>query len=166
MATTGNNLSQIDPGKLPRATDMRFACVVSEWNHDITNALYLGAKEALQACGAAKHDIHHIPVPGAVELSFACKKLCEGDRYDAIIAIGNVIQGETKHFDFVCQSVTHGITELNIRYNTPVIFCVLTDNNKQQSIDRSGGIHGNKGVEAAVAALKMAGLCKTVLRIS
>ena len=164
MATAGNNLSQYDPEALPKATNMRFACVVSEWNHDVTDALYLGAKEALEACGAAKMDIRHISVPGAVELTYACKKLCESDEYDAIIAIGNVIQGETKHFDFVCNSVTQGVTELNLRFDTPVIFCVLTDNNKQQSLDRAGGKHGNKGIEAAVAALKMAGLRKTVLR--
>jgi len=164
VATAGNNLSDFNPEDLPRATNMRFACVVSEWNHDVTNALYLGARDTLAACGAMKQDIRHIPVPGAVELSYACKKLCESKQYDAIIAIGNVIQGETKHFDFVCNSVTQGITELNLRFDTPVIFCVLTDNNKQQSLDRAGGKHGNKGIEAGVAALKMAGLRKTILR--
>jgi len=164
LATAGNNFSQFDPEELPRANDMRFACVVSEWNEDVTSALYLGAREALEACGAPRINIRHITVPGAVELTYACKKLCESGEYDAVIAIGNVIQGETKHFDFVCNSVTQGITELNLRFDTPVIFCVLTDNTKQQSIDRAGGKHGNKGVEAGVAAIKMAGLRKTVLR--
>lgn len=160
MATAGNNLSLYDPEKLPTATGMRFACVVSEWNSEICNALYNGAQEVFQACGAARHDVVHIPVPGAVELTFAAKKLCESKKYDAVIVIGTVIQGETKHFDYVCQSVTHGVTELNLKYNTPVIFCVLTDNTIEQSRARSGGEHGNKGIEAAVAALKMAGLKK------
>lgn len=162
MATAGNNLSKINPDKLPSATGMRFACVVSEWNEEITSALYKGASEALMTCGAARHDVIHIPVPGTVEITFAAKRLCESENYDAIIAIGNVIQGETKHFDYVCQSITHGITELNLHHQTPVIFCVLTDNNIEQSRARSGGIHGNKGVEAAVAALKMAGLKKII----
>lgn len=162
MATAGNNLSLYDPEKLPKATGMRFACVVSEWNSEITNGLFNGAKEVFKACGAASHDVVHIPVPGAVELTFAAKKLCQSKKYDAVIVIGTVIQGETKHFDYVCQSVTHGVTELNLQYDTPVIFCVLTDNNIEQSRARSGGEHGNKGIEAAVAALKMAGLKKII----
>lgn len=162
MATAGHNLSDFNPEELPSATGMRFACVVSEWNDEITSALYDGAKEALIACGAAGHDITQIKVPGAVELTYAAKRLCQSERYDAIIIIGTVIQGETRHFDFVCQSVTQGFTELNLRYDTPVIFCVLTDNNIEQSRARAGGVHGNKGVEAAVAALKMAGLRKII----
>lgn len=162
MATAGTNLSEFNPEDLPNANGMRFACVVSEWNDEITSALYEGAKSTLMACGAAGHDITHVKVPGAVEITFAAKRLCASEKYDAIIAIGNVIQGETRHFDFVCNSVTQGITELNLRYNTPVIFCVLTDNNIEQSRARSGGIHGNKGTEAAVAALKMAGLRKLI----
>ena len=91
-------------------------------------------------------------------LIYGCKKMIETQKVDAIIAIGNVIQGETKHFDFVCDGVTQGIKDLNVKYDVPVIFCVLTDNNKQQSLERSGGIHGNKGIESAVAAIKMAAL--------
>lgn len=162
MATAGHNLSQINPEELPSALGMRFACVVAEWNSEITYALYEGAKQALLACGAAGPDIRQVKVPGAVELTYAAKRLCQSEKYDAVIVIGNVIQGETKHFDFVCQSVTQGVTELNLRYDTPVIFCVLTDNTIEQSRARSGGIHGNKGVEAAVAALKMAGLRKVI----
>ncbi len=162
MATAGNNLSQFNPEELPSATGMRFACVVSEWNNEITSALYEGAKNTLLACGAAGHDVTQVKVPGAVELTYAAKRLCQSEKFDAIIAIGNVIQGETKHFDFVCNSVTQGITELNLRFDTPVIFCVLTDNNIEQSRARSGGVHGNKGIEAAVAALKMAGLRKII----
>jgi 6,7-dimethyl-8-ribityllumazine synthase len=162
MATTGQNLSHFNPQELPSAAQMRLACVVSEWNNEITSALFKGAQEVFLACGAAKHNVFHVPVPGAVELTFAASQLCKSKRYDAVIVIGTVIQGETKHFDYVCESVTHGITELNLRYDTPVIFCVLTDNNIEQSRARSGGIHGNKGVEAAVAALKMAGLKKVL----
>ncbi len=158
MATAGHDLSAIDPSKLPEGQGMKIACVVAEWNHEITDALYQGAKQALLSCGVLPNDIHHYAVPGTVEITYAAKKLCEGNKYDAIIAIGNVIQGETKHFDFVCDSVTKGVTELNLRFDTPVIFCVLTDNNIEQSRARSGGEHGNKGVEAAAAALHMAGL--------
>lgn len=160
MATAGHNLSDFNPEELPKATGMRIACVVSEWNSEITNALYQGARDILMACGAAGHDVTQVKVPGAVEITYTAKKLCESKKYDAIIAIGNVIQGETKHFDFVCQSVTHGVTELNLQFDTPVIFCVLTDNTIEQSRARAGGIHGNKGTEAGVAALKMAGLRK------
>lgn len=158
MATTGNNLSHFDPRDLPQAEDFRIGIAISEWNDEITEALYEGAVETLRACGVQARNIIRIPVPGAVELTYACKSMCVRGDFDAIIAIGVVIQGETKHFDFVCQSVTHGITELNLCYDTPVIFCVLTDNNITQSRARAGGIHGNKGVEAAVAALKMGGL--------
>lgn len=158
MATAGHDLSAIDPSQLPDGAEMKIACVVAEWNREITDALYEGAKEALLACNVLPLNIHHYGVPGTVEITYAAKKLCESERYDAVIAIGNVIQGETKHFDFVCDSVTQGITELNLRFDTPVIFCVLTDNNIEQSRARAGGKHGNKGVEAAGAAVRMAGL--------
>jgi 6,7-dimethyl-8-ribityllumazine synthase len=91
-------------------------------------------------------------------LIYGCKKMVTSQKVDAVIAIGNVIQGETKHFDFVCEGVTQGIVDLNVRQDIPIIFCVLTDNTKQQSLDRSGGTHGNKGVECAIAAIKMAAL--------
>ncbi|UMB54900.1 6,7-dimethyl-8-ribityllumazine synthase [Lutibacter sp. A64] len=156
MATT--DLSYYDKATIPNANKFRFGIVVSEWNSDITENLYLGAVEALIENGATKENIVKWNVPGSFELVFGCKKMIESQNVDAIIAIGNVIQGETKHFDFVCDGVTQGIKDLNVKYNIPVIFCVLTDNNKQQSIDRSGGIHGNKGVESAIAAIKMAAL--------
>lgn len=156
MATT--NLSYYDKATIPNAKKFRFGIVVSEWNLDITNNLYLGAKAALLENGATKENIIKWDVPGSFELIFGCKKMIETQKVDAIIAIGNVIQGETKHFDFVCDGVTQGIKDLNIKYSVPVIFCVLTDNTKQQSIDRSGGKHGNKGIESAIAAIKMAAL--------
>jgi 6,7-dimethyl-8-ribityllumazine synthase len=100
-------------------------------------------------------------VPGSFELIYGCKRMAESyDMLDAIIVIGSVIQGETKHFDYVCEAVAQGIKDLNVQGNIPVIFCVLTDNTMQQAIDRSGGKHGNKGTEAAIAAIKMAQLRK------
>ncbi|MDP3359934.1 MAG: 6,7-dimethyl-8-ribityllumazine synthase [Lutibacter sp.] len=156
MATT--NLSEYDKTAIPNAKNFRFGIVVSEWNPDITENLYLGAEQALLENGTLKENIVRWNVPGSFELIFGCKQMLEIEDVNAVIAIGNVIQGETKHFDFVCEGVTQGIKDLNIKYDVPVIFCVLTDNNKQQSIDRSGGIHGNKGVECAIAAIKMAAL--------
>ena len=156
MATT--NLSYYDKTTIPNAKDFRFGIVVSEWNSDITKNLQKGAIETLLDCGASQENIISWEVPGSFELVYGCKKMLETLQLDAIIAIGNVIQGETKHFDFVCNGVTQGIVDLNVKYSTPVIFCVLTDNSKQQSIDRSGGKFGNKGIESAVAAIKMASL--------
>ena len=156
MATT--NLSHYNKTTIPNAKDFRFGIVVSEWNPDITKNLQKGAIETLLDCGAKQENIISWEVPGSFELVYGCKKMLETLQLDAIIAIGNVIQGETKHFDFVCNGVTQGIVDLNVKYSTPIIFCVLTDNSKQQSIDRSGGKFGNKGIESAVAAIKMASL--------
>ena len=156
MATT--NLSYYDKASIPNAKSFRFGIVVSEWNPEITGNMYKGAIETLIDCGADENNIISWDVPGSFELVYGCKKMIETQKVDAIIAIGNVIQGETKHFDFVCDGVTQGIVDLNIKYDVPVIFCVLTDNIKQQSIDRSGGKLGNKGIECAVAAIKMAAI--------
>ncbi|WBX77703.1 6,7-dimethyl-8-ribityllumazine synthase [Tenacibaculum ovolyticum] len=156
MATT--NLSYYDKASIPNSKSFRFGIVVSEWNPEITKNLQEGAIETLLDCGAEKNNIVSWDVPGSFELVYGCKKMIESQKVDAIIAIGNVIQGETKHFDFVCDGVTQGIVDLNIKYDVPVIFCVLTDNTKQQSIDRSGGKLGNKGIECAVAAIKMAAI--------
>lgn len=156
MATT--NLSYYDKATIPNANNFRFGIVVSEWNPEITRNLHKGAIEALIDCGAKMENIISWDVPGSFELVFGCKKMIHSEKVDAIIAIGNVIQGETKHFDFVCEGVTQGIVDLNIKYDIPTIFCVLTDNTKQQSLDRSGGKLGNKGIECAIAAVKMAAL--------
>ncbi|MDA9111814.1 6,7-dimethyl-8-ribityllumazine synthase [Flavicella sp.] len=154
MATT--NLSAYDKTSLPSAKNFRFGMVVSEWNEEITNALYEGALEALTANGALPENIIKWEVPGSFELIYGSKKMVQTQNLDAVIAIGNVIKGETKHFDFVCDGVTQGIKDLNIQQETPIIFCVLTDDTREQSIARSGGVHGNKGIECAVAAIKMA----------
>ncbi len=158
MATENKNLSNYDKSTLPNTKGLRFGIVVSEWNEQITEGLFKGAFEALTDNGISENDIIRWDVPGSFELIYGCKKMLETQNVDAVIAIGCVIQGETKHFDFVCEGVTQGIKDLNIKYDVPVIFCVLTDNTLQQSIDRSGGIHGNKGTEAAITAIKMADL--------
>jgi 6,7-dimethyl-8-ribityllumazine synthase len=159
MATANKNLSTYNKGEIPNGADFKIGIVVSEWNDDITTNLLNGAIEALLENGVKKNNIIVKNVPGAFELPLGCQFLLEHDEdLDGVIAIGCVIQGDTKHFDFVCQGATQGIMALNLEYNTPVAFCLLTDNTKQQSIDRSGGKHGNKGIECAIACLKMIGL--------
>ena len=158
MATENKNLSVYDKETIPNAKALRFGIVVSEWNDEITEGLYNGAHEALLDCGALEKNIVRWNVPGSFELTFGSKKLAATKKLDAIIAIGSVIQGETKHFDFVCSATAQGIKDLNVQLDIPVIFCVLTDNNIQQSRERSGGKHGNKGTEAAITAIKMATL--------
>lgn len=165
MATANHNLSNYDKATIPNAKDFRFGIVVSEWNSSITEGLWQGAFNALIDCGALKENIVRWNVPGTFELTYGAARMsksiyADSGMLDAIIVIGCVIQGETKHFDFVCEGVTQGIKDLNLKGDIPVIFCVLTDNNMQQSIDRSGGKHGNKGTEAAIAAIKMAELRK------
>jgi 6,7-dimethyl-8-ribityllumazine synthase len=157
MATEGTNLSGYNKSLLPNGEKFRIGIVVSQWNADITSALYKGAFDTLLDLGVKPVNIIKWEVPGSFELVYGSKKMQE-QMVNVVIAIGSVIQGETKHFDFVCEAVAQGIKDLNVSRETPVIFCVLTDNNKQQSIDRSGGKHGNKGVEAAVAAIQMADL--------
>ena len=161
MATENTNLSNYDSKTLPDATHLRFGIVISEWNPTITEGLLKGAVDTLLDCGVAESNIRIIHVPGSFELIYGAKKM-QQQLVDAVITIGSVIKGETKHFDFVCDGVTQGIKDLNILHDVPVIFCVLTDNNLQQSVERSGGIHGNKGVEAAVTAIKMAHLSHTL----
>jgi len=156
MATENKNLSEYDKNSVPNAKDFRFGIVVSEWNDVITEGLYNGALAALLENEVFPNNIIRWNVPGSFELIYGSKKMLQTQNVDAVIAIGCVIQGQTKHFDFVCEGVTQGIKDLNVQTDIPVIFCVLTDDNMQQSLDRSGGIHGNKGTEAAIAAIKMA----------
>lgn len=157
MATAEQPYASLDLSGVPSAEGMRFALVVSEWNADITEALYEGARATLLELGAETDNVIRYNVPGAFELIYAGRTLLQqADFFDAIVVIGSIIEGETAHFDYVCQGVTQGIAQLNALGEAPVIFCVLTDRNKQQSLDRAGGKYGNKGVEAAVAAVKMA----------
>ncbi|MGB6153455.1 MAG: 6,7-dimethyl-8-ribityllumazine synthase [Pricia sp.] len=158
MATANKNLSVYDKETVPDAKDLRFGIVVSEWNSEITEGLFSGAMAALLDCGAVDGNIIRWNVPGSFELTYGCKKLMASQKLDAVIAIGSVIQGETKHFDFVCSATAQGIMDLNSTGDVPVIFCVLTDDTLQQAQERSGGKHGNKGTEAAIAAIKMASL--------
>ncbi len=156
MATT--NLSSYDPSTLPDASTLRIGIVVSEWNDDITENLRKGAESVLFEAGLKSENLIVAHVPGSYELPFGAALLLQNDRVDAVIALGNVIRGETPHFDFVCQAVAQGIKDVGLKFMKPVIFGVLTDDNRQQSIDRSGGKHGNKGTEAAVTCLKMVAL--------
>ena len=156
MATINKNLSEYDKNSIPDAKNFRFGIVVSEWNDTITDGLFKGAVKGLLENEVPSEHIIRWNVPGSFELIYGSKKMLKTQNVDAVIAIGCVIQGETKHFDFVCEAVSQGIKDLNVETDIPVIFCVLTDNTMQQSIDRSGGKHGNKGTEAAIAAIKMA----------
>ncbi|MDA9066697.1 6,7-dimethyl-8-ribityllumazine synthase [Flavobacteriales bacterium] len=158
MATANTNLSEYDKELIPNASSMSFGIVVSEWNANITDNLLQGAYDTLIENGAKEENIIVKRVPGTYELSLASQLMFENTSVDSVVAIGSVIQGETKHFDFVCEAVSQGIKDVNLKYNKPAIFCVLTDNTLQQAIDRSGGLHGNKGVECAVAAIKMVAL--------
>ena len=155
--STGN-LSVYNPENVPDATKMRFGIVVSDWNSEITWSLLKGAVSTLKKHGAISDNIIVKHVPGSFELTIGAQFLAEYDDLDAIICLGCVIEGETPHFTYICQGVTHGITQLNIEYNIPFIFGVLTTNSLEQAVDRAGGKHGNKGDEAAVTAIKMAAL--------
>lgn len=155
MATTLKNLSDYEPNSVPSGEGKKIGIVVSEWNYNITQSLLEGAVHTLEKFGVASDDILIEYVPGSFELTYGAKLLIERANVNAVIILGCVIQGETPHFSFVCNGVTNGTTELNLRYNIPVIFGVLTTDNLQQAEARSGGRHGNKGDEAAITALKM-----------
>ncbi len=142
-------------GVLPKVENMRVAIVAAEWNGHITGALTKGAVELFKSQGFADEDVEIFHVPGAVELTFAASQLIETGNFDAIIVFGCVIRGGTPHFDYVCQSVTQGITSLNADCDIPVIFGVLTVDCEQDALDRAGGKLGNKGTEAAETAIKM-----------
>jgi len=140
---------------VPSAEQMKFGIVVSEWNNTITNSLFQGAKETLIKYGAKEENIISIKVPGSFELTAGANLLAKQTDIDAIICIGCVIKGETPHFDYISQGVSQGITNLNIMYKIPFIFCVLTTHNQQQALERAGGVYGNKGSDSAITAIKM-----------
>jgi 6,7-dimethyl-8-ribityllumazine synthase len=162
MATQLKNLSEFSHITIPSAAPYNFGIVVAEWNPEITNALYQGAYDSLIANGATADNIKTYAVPGSFELTSGADLLLKTGKLDAVICLGCVIQGETRHFDFICNAVANGLSNVAIKYSKPVIFGVLTTDNQQQAIDRSGGKHGNKGDEAAITALKMADLAKTL----
>ena len=155
MATSNKNLSAYDKTKIKNGADLIIGIVVSEWNDEITSNLCKGAVQTLLENNVPEENIKIQKVPGAFELPLGAQFLLKSQQLDGIITIGAVIQGETKHFDFVCQGATDGIMRVMLDFNTPISFCVLTDNTKEQSIARSGGEYGNKGIEAAVSLLQM-----------
>lgn len=157
MATSLKSLSEYSDKNIQDISNKKFGIVVSEWNDQVTESLFNGAVETLLKHGAKKEHIFRKNVPGSFELSLGAQWLAEIEEIDAVICLGCVIQGETRHFDFICDAVAHGITNVGLKYNKPVIFGVLTPNTLQQALDRSGGKHGNKGDEAAITAIKMLG---------
>lgn len=155
MATAFQNLSSYNPETVPNGADMRIGIVVSEWNEAVTSKLLEGTLKTLRKHGVKEENIITDFVPGSFELTFGAKHLVENKEIDAVIALGCVVRGDTPHFDYVCSGVTQGITDMNIRYDVPFIFGLLTTDTMQQAEDRAGGRHGNKGDECAITALKM-----------
>jgi len=146
---------------VPNGKDFSIGIVVAEWNKEITDALANGALDTLRQYDVAEKNIHLIHVPGSYELTSGADMMLRNiDSLDAVICIGCVIQGETRHFDFICEAVSQGLTNVALKHEKPVIFSLLTTNDMQQALDRAGGKHGNKGVEGAVTALKMVKLQK------
>lgn len=156
------NLSAHDPASIPSGQGFRFAVIAAEWNPEVTDAMLQGAIDTLRQHGVADSDIHCMRVPGTYELTSAADFAIRYTEADAVICIGCVIQGETRHFEFICQAVSQGLTNVALKHERPVIFSVLTTDTMQQALDRAGGKHGNKGVEGAVTALKMVTLVKNL----
>jgi len=150
------NLSSYENTKVPDGSEFSIGIVVSEWNEKVTGALFEGAKKTLLKHGVSEENIHVRYVPGSFELTFGAKAVAEMFEVDAVIAIGCVVRGETPHFDFVSNAVATGLTALNAEHHNPFVFCVLTTDTMEQALARAGGEHGNKGVEAAITAIKMA----------
>jgi len=163
MATQLKNLSDFSHTTVPDGSAYHFAIAVAEWNAEVTGALYNGALATLQQHGVKEENILSVAVPGSFELTGAAEIILNKHPHlDAVICLGCVIQGDTKHFDFICDAVAQGLTQVGIKHSKPVIFGVLTTNDQQQAIDRAGGKHGNKGDEAAITAIKMADLAATL----
>ncbi|MDB5121595.1 MAG: 6,7-dimethyl-8-ribityllumazine synthase [Sphingobacteriales bacterium] len=162
MATNLKNLSDFSHIEIPSAEHFRFGIVVAQWNAEITNALYRGAYDFLIKHHVAEENIFSVQVPGSYELTSGADMLLTVKQVNAVICLGCVIQGETRHFDFICNAVANGITQVSIKHNKPVIFGVLTTDNLEQAKDRAGGKHGNKGEEAAVTAIQMAEIKRTL----
>ena len=160
MATQYHNLSDYDPSSMPDASALKVGIVVAEWNYDITSKLLEGAVNTLTTNGVKPSNIVVKWVPGSFELVFGARILADDYDLDAVIVLGCVIRGDTPHFEYVCSGVTQGITQLNLTGEIPFIFGLLTNDTMQQSIDRAGGIHGNKGDEAAITAIKMSYFAK------
>ena len=157
MASTLKNLSQHSQSNIQDISSKKFGMLVSEWNDEITESLYSGALETLLHYGAKRENIFRKNVPGSFELPLGAQWMASQEEIDAVICLGCVIQGETRHFEFICNAVAQGITQVGLKFDKPVIFGVLTPDTQQQALDRAGGKHGNKGDEAAITAVKMLG---------
>ncbi|MBI5917260.1 MAG: 6,7-dimethyl-8-ribityllumazine synthase [Bacteroidetes bacterium] len=164
MASAQKNLSVYDESNIPLAEGLTFGIVVSDWNADITHAMYEGCRQTLLKHGVNEDDLRTVQVPGSFELPVGAKILAGAKRFDAIICLGCVIKGETQHDEYINHAVAAGLTNLSIVSGIPCIFGLLTPNNMEQALDRAGGKHGNKGVEAAVTAIRMAALRKEVAK--
>lgn len=154
------NLSDHDPNAVPDGSEYTIAVIAAEWNPEVTDSLFKGAVDTLKEYGVKDENLIVRRVPGTFELSSAADMIIRSKNPDAVICIGCVIQGETRHFEFICQAVSQGITNVALAHHRPVIFSVLTCDTMQQALDRAGGKHGNKGVEGAITALKMCALYK------
>ena len=157
MATALQNLSDYDASAFIDISEKRFGLVVADWNRELTDVLSAGAYETLLKHGAQADNIFRNTVPGSFELTLGAQFLAQHEEMDAVICLGVVIQGETKHDDYICHAVAQGLTQVGLKFNKPVIFGLVTTNTLEQAWDRAGGRHGNKGVEAAVAAIQMLG---------
>ncbi len=155
MSSKNKNLSTYSKGFTTDISNKNFAIVVSEWNDQITDALFSGALQTLLDHGAGKQNILRMDVPGSYELPLGAQWMAEKSDVDAVICLGCVIQGETPHFDFISQAVAQGIKDVGLKFSKPVVFGVLTTTSMKQALDRAGGKHGNKGDEAAITAIKM-----------
>ena len=155
MASSNKNLSSYSQVNLKDVSEKKFGIVMSEWNSSVTESLLEGVLQTLLSRGAQKENIVTVQVPGSFELSLGAQRMAKKETIDAVICLGCVIQGETRHFEFICHAVTNGLTEVSLKYNKPVVFGVLTTDTYQQALDRAGGKHGNKGDEAAITAIKM-----------
>ncbi len=158
MASALKNLSAYNEDNIPNGEEMKIGIIVSEWNEHITHALYEGAYDTLVKHQVKTENIHTMQVPGTFELPIGARMMLNARALDAVICLGCVIKGETQHDEYINHAAATGITNLSISMNKPVIFGVLTTNNEQQALDRAGGQHGNKGIEAAITALRMANL--------
>lgn len=158
MATSLKNLSDYNADNIIDISNKKFAVIVAEWNDNVTTPLAQGVIDTLLKHGAKEENIVYATVPGTFELSLGAQRFALREEIDAVVCIGCVIQGETKHNDYINQAVASGLTDVSLKYDKPVIFGVLTPNTLEQALDRAGGKHGNKGDEAAITAIKMLSL--------
>ena len=164
MASALQNLSVYDESSVPSAEEMSFGIIVAEWNAKITHALYEGCFDALVKHGAKPEQIYTLQVPGSFELTAGARILNGQQTVDAVICLGCVIKGETNHDEYINHAVALGLTNLSLTTGKPHIFGLVTTNNEEQALDRAGGKHGNKGVEAAITAIRMASLKKSPIQ--